>query len=243
MCGMSLPAGTCGEDVGQERCRGVCNVREHHCLTNHHMVGTERGEDVILVRAARDGDENASGELIRRYRGLIRCKARSYFLVGADREDVIQEGMIGLYKAIRDYDATRQASFHSFAELCVTRQIITAVKAATRQKHSPLNGYVSLSRSTTGEEEGERLLSDILAAKEICDPVDIVISAWETNFIRAGMAEALSPFETQVLRLYTNGRSYQQIADTLGRHTKAVDNALQRVKRKMEMQIHRCNAC
>ena len=218
-------------------------MREHYCLTNHHMVGTERGEDVILVRAARDGDENASGELIRRYRGLIRCKARSYFLVGADREDVIQEGMIGLYKAIRDYDATRQASFHSFAELCVTRQIITAVKAATRQKHSPLNGYVSLSRSTTGEEEGERLLSDILAAKEICDPVDIVISAWETNFIRAGMAEALSPFETQVLRLYTNGRSYQQIADTLGRHTKAVDNALQRVKRKMEMQIHRCNAC
>jgi RNA polymerase sporulation-specific sigma factor len=228
---------------GRNDAEGVCNVREYHCLTNHRMFGTERGEDVILVAAARDGDENASGELVRRYRGLIRCKARSYFLVGADREDVIQEGMIGLYKAIRDYDATRQASFHSFAELCVTRQIITAVKAATRQKHSPLNGYVSLSRSTTGEEEGERLLSDILAAKEICDPVDIVISAWETNFIRAGMAEALSPFETQVLRLYTNGRSYQQIADTLGRHTKAVDNALQRVKRKMEMQIHRCNAC
>jgi RNA polymerase sporulation-specific sigma factor len=222
---------------------GVCSVRHYHCLASHHTAGIERGGDVLLVIAAREGDQNASCELIRRYRGLIRCKARSYFLVGAEREDVMQEGMIGLYKAIRDYDPTRQASFHSFAELCVTRQIITAVKAATRQKHTPLNGYVSLSRPASGEEEGERLLSDILAAKEICDPVDIVISAWETTFIRDGMVNALSPFEAQVLKLYTSGRSYQEIADTLGRHTKAVDNALQRVKRKMEMQIHRCNAC
>lgn len=207
------------------------------------MSGFERGGDVGLVVAARSGDQNASGELVRRYRGLIRSKARSYFLVGADREDVIQEGMIGLFKAIRDYDPTRQASFHSFAELCVTRQIITAVKSATRRKHSPLNGYVSLSRSTSMEEDGERLLSDILAAKEICDPAEIVISAWETNFIRTGMADALSPFESEVLKLYTNGRSYQDIADALGRHTKAVDNALQRVKRKMETQIRRCNSC
>jgi RNA polymerase sporulation-specific sigma factor len=151
--------------------------------------------------------------------------------------------MIGLYKAIRDYDPTRLASFHSFAELCVTRQIITAVKSATRHKHSPLNGYISLSRSTSMEEDGERLLSDILAAKEVCDPAEIVISAWETSFIRTGMADALSPFESQVLKLYANGRSYQQIADSLGRHTKAVDNALQRVKRKMETQIRRCNSC
>ena len=193
--------------------------------------------------AAREGDENASCELVRRYRGLIRSKARSYFLVGADRDDVIQEGMIGLFKAIRDYDPTRQASFHSFAELCVTRQIITAVKSATRHKHSPLNGYVSLSRSTSMEEDGERLLSDILAVKGVCDPAEIVISAWETSFIRIGMADALSPLELQVLRLYSNGRSYQEIADSLGRHTKAVDNALQRVKRKMETQIRRCNSC
>jgi RNA polymerase sporulation-specific sigma factor len=208
-----------------------------------HRSGTERGGDVGLVVAARGGDENASCELVRRYRGLIRSKARSYFLVGADRDDVIQEGMVGLFKAIRDYDPTRQASFHSFAELCVTRQIITAVKSATRRKHSPLNGYVSLSRSTSLEEDGERLLSDILAAKEICDPAEIVISAWETRFIRTGMADALSPFESQVLKLYTNGSSYQDIADSLGRHTKAVDNALQRVKRKMETQIRRCNSC
>lgn len=215
----------------------------HHHGTTAHRSGTERGGDIRLVVAAREGNEDASCELVRRYRGLIRSKARSYFLVGADRDDVIQEGMVGLFKAIRDYDPTRQASFHSFAELCVTRQIITAVKSATRRKHTPLNGYISLSRSTSMEEDGERLLSDILAAKTICDPAAIVISAWETNFIRAGMADALSPFETQVLRLYTNGRSYHEIADSLGRHTKAVDNALQRVKRKMETQIRRCNSC
>ena len=218
-------------------------MHQHQGWFAHRMPGVDRGGDIALVVASRDGDQNASGELVRRYRGLIRSKARSYFLVGADRDDIIQEGMIGLFKAIRDYDPTRQASFHSFAELCVTRQIITAVKSATRRKHSPLNGYVSLSRSTSLEEDGERLLSDILAAKEICDPAEIVISAWETDFIRTGMADALSPFESQVLRLYTNGRSYQEIAERLGRHTKAVDNALQRVKRKMETQVRRCNSC
>jgi RNA polymerase sporulation-specific sigma factor len=217
-------------------------VHHHHGFSTHRP-GTERGADVGLVVAAREGDQNANCELVRRYRGLIRSKARTYFLVGADRDDIIQEGMIGLFKAIRDYDPTRQASFHSFAELCVTRQIITAVKSATRRKHSPLNGYISLSRSTSMEDDGERLLSDILAAKEICDPAEIVISAWEANFIQTGMTDALSPFESQVLKLYTNGRSYQDIANTLGRHTKAVDNALQRVKRKMETQIRRCNSC
>ncbi len=194
------------------------------------------------MTAAQQGDQSASCELIKRYRGLIRCKARSYYLNGADRDDIIQEGMIGLFKAIRDYDPSRQASFHSFAELCVTRQIITAVKSSTRRKHSPLNGYVSLSKSTSVDEDGERLLSDILAAKEVCDPADIVIGAWETDFIRTGVVEALSQFETDVLRLYTDGKSYQEIADQLGRHTKAVDNALQRVKRKMETQIRRCRA-
>lgn len=207
-----------------------------------HRVPGERGGELALVRAAQRGDQRASCELVRRYRGLIRCKARSYYLIGADRDDIIQEGMIGLFKAIRDYDPSRQASFHSFAELCVTRQIITAVKSSTRRKHSPLNGYVSLSRSASADDDGERLLSDILAAKEVCDPAEIVIGAWETNFIRTGVVEALSPFEADVLRLYTGGKSYQEIAEGLGRHTKAVDNALQRVKRKMETQIRRCRA-
>jgi RNA polymerase sporulation-specific sigma factor len=205
--------------------------------------GTERGGELALVMAAQSGDQQACADVVRRYRAMIRSKARSYYLVGADRDDIIQEGMIGLYKAIRDYDASRLASFHSFAELCVTRQIITAVKSATRRKHSPLNGYISLSRSTSMEEEGERLLSDILAAKGVCDPAEIVVASWETDFIRTGVAQALSPFEARVLSLYSGGRSYQEIADTLGRHTKAVDNALQRVKRKMEAQISRCRAC
>ncbi len=195
------------------------------------------------MQAARNGDQLASCELVRRYRALIRSKARSYFLVGADRDDIIQEGMIGLFKAIRDYDPSREASFHSFAELCVTRQIITAVKAATRRKHSPLNGYISLSRPASPEDDGERLLSDIIAAREICDPAEIVVGAWESNYIRSGVVEALSRFEHDVLRLYTGGASYQEIAERLGRHTKAVDNALQRVKRKMEVQVNRCHAC
>jgi RNA polymerase sporulation-specific sigma factor len=208
----------------------------------HRLPGGRDG-DLLLVQAAQCGDQSASVELVRRYRGLIRCKARSYFLAGADRDDIIQEGMIGLFKAIRDYDPTRQASFHSFAELCVTRQIITAVKSATRRKHQPLNGYVSLSKPASADEDGERLLSDIIAAREICDPAEIVIGAWETEFIRSGVVGTLSSFEHAVLRLYTDGKSYQEIAERLGRHTKAVDNALQRVKRKMESQIERCRAC
>ena len=202
-----------------------------------------RDAEIALVLAAQGGDERASRRLVERYKGFVRCKARSYFLAGGDKDDVIQEGMIGLYKAIRDYDYARQSSFRSFAELCVTRQLITAIKTATRQKHTPLNGYVSLSRSTSMEEEGERLLSDILAAKEVCDPAEIVISAWERAYIRQGFAEALSPFESQVLRLYVEGRSYQEIAEHLGRHVKSVDNALQRIKRKVEVQIRRCQAC
>lgn len=199
--------------------------------------------DLSLVSAAQQGDQSASALLVRRYQGLVRSRARSYFLAGADRDDIIQEGLIGLYKAIRDYDPTRQASFHSFAELCVTRQIISAVKSATRRKHAPLNGYVSLSRPTLTEEDGERLLEDIIAAKEICDPAELVISAWETEFIARGVTESLSPFESEVLRLYSIGRSYVDIAGALGRHTKAVDNALQRIKRKMETQVQTCHSC
>lgn len=203
----------------------------------------ERYDDLALISAAQQGDEAASSVLVSRYRGFVRCKARSYFLAGADRDDVIQEGMIGLYKAIRDYDPQRQASFRSFAELCITRQLITAIKSATRQKHSPLNSYVSLSRSANADEEGDRVLADILAARNICDPAEIVISAWETASIREGFLQVLSPFETEVLRLYVDGKSYQEVADHLERGVKSVDNALQRIKRKIEFQIELCRAC
>jgi RNA polymerase sporulation-specific sigma factor len=200
-------------------------------------------DEIQLIQAAQAGDDQATTEVLRRYRGFVRCKARSYFLAGADREDVIQEGMIGLYKAIRDFDPSKQSSFRSFAELCVTRQLITAIKSATRQKHAPLNSYVSLSRTAGAEEEGERVLADILAVREVCDPAEIVIAAWEAADIREGFLSALSPFESEVLRLYVNGKSYQEVADTLGRHTKAVDNAIQRIKRKVELQVQRCRAC
>lgn len=207
------------------------------------LLGNGRGTEVAMVIAAQSGDEYASTQLIRRYRSLVRCKARSYFLVGGDREDVIQEGLIGLYKAIRDYDPSRQASFRSFAELCVTRQMITAIKTATRRKHMPLNSYVSLSRPMVTEDNGERLLTDILAAKEICDPAEIVVSAWEGDSVRRGLCDSLSALEAQVLRLYVDGCSYQEIAERLGRHSKSVDNALQRVKRKVETQVDRCRVC
>ena len=204
-------------------------------------IGAEA--ELELVMAAQAGDENASSAIITKYRSFVRCKARSYFLAGADRDDVVQEGMIGLYKAIRDFRPERQTSFRSFAELCVTRQLITAIKTASRQKHTPLNTYISLHRPAAAEDEGDRVLSDILAAREVCDPAEVVIAAWETASIKEGFTGALSGFETDVLRLYVAGSSYCEIADELGRHSKAVDNALQRVKRKVEIQIQRCRAC
>lgn len=200
-------------------------------------------QELGLILAAQAGDESASAALMSRYRSFVRCKARSYFLAGADRDDVIQEGMIGLYKAIRDYKCERQSSFRSFAELCITRQLITAIKTAKRQKHSPLNTYVSLNRSASVEEEGERILSDILAAKEVCDPAELVISEWEALNIKKGFSEVLSPLESEVLRLYIEGKSYQEIAENLGRHVKSIDNALQRVKRKVEGQMRRYREC
>jgi len=203
----------------------------------------DRCDEMTLICAAQQGNEAASAVLVSRYKGFVRCKARSYFLAGADRDDVVQEGMIGLYKAIRDYDPSRQASFRSFAELCITRQLITAIKSASRQKHSPLNTYVSLSRSASAEEEGDRVLADILAAREVCDPAEIVIAAWETASIREGFLQVLSPFEREVLRLYVEGKSYQEVADALERGVKSIDNALQRIKRKIEFQIEICRAC
>jgi RNA polymerase sporulation-specific sigma factor len=202
-----------------------------------------RSDDVRLVRMAQSGDEVAYSEILSRYRGFVRVKSRGYFLVGAEREDVVQEAMIGLFKAIRDYDWERQASFRSFADLCITRQLITAIKTSRRQKHQPLNGYISLSAAASREEGDEREIGDMLAAVGSPDPADVVVSALQTEIVTRGFMDDLSGLERDVLRLYAAGRSYQEIATALHRHVKAVDNALQRVKRKMLVQMRLQDMC
>jgi RNA polymerase sporulation-specific sigma factor len=191
--------------------------------------------DEEIVERARSGDERAIESLLVRYRHYARAKARTYFLAGADRDDIVQEGMIGLFKAIRDFEPGTSTPFRAFAELCITRQIITAVKSATRQKHIPLNSYVSLTKVTT--EEGERTVGQQVSAEVTSDPVDLVISAEEVAALRSSLADVLSGLETEVLSLYMEGKSYQQIADGLGRHVKSIDNALQRIKRKLEPYV------
>ena len=189
-------------------------------------------EDVIL-RIKSDEGRAALDYLINKYRNFVRAKARSYFLIGADREDIIQEGMIGLYKAIRDFRNDKLSSFRAFAELCVTRQIITAIKTATRQKHIPLNSYVSLNKPIY-DEDSERTLLDVLSGACIADPEELVISREEFIDIEAKMEEILSDLEWRVLMSYLDGKSYQEIASDLHRRVKSIDNALQRVKRKLE---------
>lgn len=186
---------------------------------------------------AQEGEIAALQHLLQKYKNFVRIKARSYFLIGADREDLIQEGMIGLYKAIRDFRGDRQASFRAFAELCITRQMITAIKTATRQKHIPLNSYISLNKPVYYEEDSDRTLVDTLAGPKIADPVELVISGEEFRSIRSSFGEILSELEAQVLRLYIDGKSYQEIAGELNRHVKSIDNALQRVKRKIELHL------
>ncbi len=193
--------------------------------------------DEELVVRVRDGEEQAIEALLDRYRHYARAKSRSYFLAGADKEDIVQEGMIGLYKAIRDFDPEHDTAFRAFAELCITRQIITAIKTATRQKHIPLNSYVSLNKATSSDGDSERSLSDSLVTAHVTDPAELVISAEEVAMIKTAMGRTLSGFETEVLELYMDGKSYQQIADLMGRHVKSVDNALQRIKRKLEQHI------
>ncbi len=193
--------------------------------------------DEELVARARAGDEEALRLLLTTYRSFARVKARTYFLAGADREDVVQEGMIGLYKAVRDYDPARQASFRSFAELCVTRQVLTAVKGATRHKHGPLNDYVSFSRPVGGDDDGERVLADVLTGTGASDPADLVISADRVRALQAHVDEVLSDLETEVLRMWVDGKSYQEIAEVLQRQVKSIDNALQRIKRKLEAHL------
>ena len=196
--------------------------------------------DEEIVELARAGDEVALEHLLIRYKNFTRVKARSYFLVGADKEDIVQEGMIGLYKAIRDFQAERQTSFRAFAELCITRQIITAIKSATRQKHIPLNSYVSLNRPVSNEDgEQDRVLVDVLATHTSADPVELVISSEEVRSMQTSFSEILSDLEAHVLHLYLEGKSYQEIAVGLKRHVKSIDNALQRIKRKVEAHMDR----
>ena len=192
--------------------------------------------DEALIEALRGGDRSAEDYLYEKYKHFIRSKSRTYFLVGAEREDIIQEGMIGLYKAIRDYSPDKFSSFRTFAELCVTRQIITAIKSATRLKHSPLNTYISLNKPL-GEEGQERSLLDILSAASISDPEETLISreAYETTAKK--LKESLSKLESRVLMLFLEGHSYAEIANALGRTQKSIDNALQRVRIKFEKQL------
>ena len=192
--------------------------------------------DEEIALEAKDGDNTALEFLINKYRNFVKAKARSYFLIGADREDIIQEGMIGLYKAIRDFKGDKLSSFRAFAELCITRQIITAIKTATRQKHIPLNSYVSLNKPIY-DEDSDRTLLDILSGAKITDPEELMINREEYDDIEFKMGEILSDLEWKVLMLYLEGKSYQEIALELRRHVKSIDNALQRVKRKLERYL------
>lgn len=191
-------------------------------------------EDLQLVLKARNGSQVAVDALMKRYHGFVRLKASSYFLAGGDADDLVQEGMIGLYKAIRDFRSDKETSFRSFAELCVTRQIITAIKTATRFKHSPLNTYVSFSHTPAGQDsDGECTLGDALPGPSVDDPSVVVISTEELESLVFCLGTGLSGLESDALRLYLDGHSYESMADELGCDTKTVDNALQRVKRKI----------
>ncbi|WP_017729615.1 RNA polymerase sporulation sigma factor SigH [Halalkalibacterium ligniniphilum] len=193
-------------------------------------------EDERLVNKVREGDGAALEYLIKKYKNFVRAKARSYFLIGADHEDIVQEGMIGLYKAIRDFKGDKLSSFKAFAELCITRQIITAIKTATRQKHIPLNSYVSLDKPLY-DEESDRTLLDVICGSRVTDPEELLINQEEFDDIELKMSEILSELERKVLMLYLDGRSYQEISADLNRHVKSIDNALQRVKRKLERYV------
>src|SRR5215204_920231 len=191
-------------------------------------------EDLQLVIRARNGDSHSMDYLIRRYTGFVRLKASSYFLAGGDAEDLVQEGLIGLYKAVRDFRSDKETSFRSFAELCVTRQIITAIKTATRYKHAPLNTYVSFSHTPAGQDpEGECTLGDALPGPGVNDPSVVVISSEELQSLVFALGSGLSKLEADALKLYLEGSSYEEMAEDLGCDTKTIDNALQRVKRKV----------
>ena len=195
--------------------------------------GQVQVEDGYLIALAKQGDATAYDRIVRRYYGFVRLKASSYFLAGGDSDDLIQEGLVGLYKAVRDYRTDRESSFRNFAELCITRQIITAVKTATRNKHTPLNQYVSFSASPAGATDGEPTLDEVIPGPTVHDPVNQVISSEELQSLVACLSTALSELESRVLALYLDGCSYEEVGERLACDTKTVDNALQRVKRKI----------
>jgi RNA polymerase sporulation-specific sigma factor len=191
-------------------------------------------DDYFLIGLAKQGDRTAYDRIVRRYYGFVRLKASSYFLAGGDSDDLVQEGLVGLYKAVRDYRSDRESSFRNFAELCITRQIITAVKTATRNKHTPLNQYVSFSATPAGASgDGEPTLEDVIPGSTVHDPVNQVISTEELHSLVGCLSTALSELESRVLALYLDGRPYEEVATRLGCDAKTVDNALQRVKRKV----------
>jgi RNA polymerase sporulation-specific sigma factor len=194
-------------------------------------------DDHYLVALAKQGHTDAHERIIRRYYGFVRLKASSYFLLGGDGDDLMQEGLVGLYKAVRDYRSDREASFRSFAELCITRQIITAVKTATRNKHTPLNHSVSFSQTPAADGESEPSLDELIAGPSAHDPVNQVISSEELSSLVACLSSVLSELESSVLSLYLDGRSYDEMAGRIGCDSKTVDNALQRVKRKVGVHL------
>ncbi|MBE5761034.1 MAG: RNA polymerase sporulation sigma factor SigH [Clostridiales bacterium] len=193
--------------------------------------------DEQVVLQAQEGSVLANEYILSKYKNFVKSKAHAYFLIGADREDIVQEGMIGLFKAVRDFRSDKLSSFHAFAELCVIRQIITAIKTATRQKHIPLNSYVSLNRPIY-DDESDRTLMDVISEGQVASPEEMLISHEDFVQIEADILEMLSEFEREVLSLYLQGQSYQEIAKTLDRHVKSIDNALQRIKRKVEKHIN-----
>ena len=206
---------------------------EKRGYTSKKICSFEKKLDEEVVIEAKKGETRAQEYLINKYENFVKAKAKSYFLIGADKEDIYQEGMIGLYKAIRDFKADKLASFKAFAELCVTRQIITAIKTATRQKHIPLNTYISLNKPVY-DEESDRTLMDVISGVKITDPEELVVSREEILDIENEISQVLSELEMEVLMSYIEGKSYQEIACDLDRHAKSIDNALQRVKRKLE---------
>ena len=196
--------------------------------------------DAELVALAQKNDNEAMDTIIERYKNFVRGKGRTYFLIGADKEDIIQEGMIGLFKAIRDFDPNKQAQFRSFAELCVTRQMITAIKSATRQKHIPLNTYISLSRPVY-EDESEKTLLDLVSLHYVSDPEQIFINEENLGNTEKEINDILSDLEKSVLELYINGKSYAEIGAVLNKEPKSIDNAIQRVKRKIAAKLNTKN--
>ena len=206
----------------------------------YESIDNSQQDEYDIVLKASKGDKIALEYIIKKYKNFVKAKAKSYFLIGADKEDISQEGMIGLYKAVRDFDASKTNSFKGFADICITRQIITAIKTATRQKHIPLNSYISLNKPVY-DEESERTLLDIIATSIVTDPEELIISKEELKHIESKMNELLSDLELQVVEYYLNGKSYQYIADKLKRDVKSIDNALQRVKRKLEKHLENRN--